>query len=153
MSTQTTTPAETSIREETAIRDAGHLASDRDEQGNPIHHGWPPCGGRRRWMAPFVLALLTEGPGHGYALTARLQDMGVSEREVDVGQVYKTLRCLEGLGHVRSHWSTDATGPRRRDYVLTEEGERALDEWAAIMTERTRLIGEFDARYLRWKER
>jgi len=42
---------------------------------------------------------------------------------------------------------------RRRDYVLTEEGERALDEWAAIMTERTRLIGEFDARYLRWKER
>jgi DNA-binding PadR family transcriptional regulator len=104
-------------------------------------------------MAPFVLALLTEGPAHGYALMASLQVMGVSEGEIDVGQVYKTLRCLEGLGHVRSRWSTDPTGPRRRDYQLTEAGRGALDEWAAIMVERSRLIGEFDARYRRWKER
>jgi DNA-binding PadR family transcriptional regulator len=149
--TQATTRLATAARPE--IRDGGALASDRDEEGNPVHHGWPPCGGRRRWMAPFVLALLTEGSAHGYALMASLQEMGVSERGIDVGQVYKTLRCLEGLGHVRSQWSSDPTGPRRRDYELTEAGRGALDEWAAIMAERTRLIGEFDARYRRWKER
>ena len=136
----------------TATRDGGPLASERDEQGNPVHHGWPPCGGRRRWMAPFVLALLAEGRSHGYALIGRLQEMGVSEHEIDVGQVYKTLRCLEGLGHVRSTWSTEPTGPRHRDYELTDAGGRALDAWEAVMGERMRLIGEFETRYRRWKQ-
>jgi DNA-binding PadR family transcriptional regulator len=123
------------------------LASARDAEGAPLHHGWPPCGGRRRWMAPFVLVLLAEGPAHGYALIGLLQEMGVAEGEIDVGQVYKTLRCLEGLGHVASSWSTKQAGPQRRDYELTDLGRAALDEWAAVMRERARLIGEFEARY------
>jgi DNA-binding PadR family transcriptional regulator len=102
-------------------------------------------------MAPFVLALLSEGGAHGYALIARLQEMGVSEGEIDVGQVYRTLRCLENLGHVRSSWSDEPTGPRRREYELTEAGAEALDEWAAVMAERTRLIRDFQLRYDRWK--
>jgi DNA-binding PadR family transcriptional regulator len=147
MSSQTMSP------DRTAIRDGGPLASASDEDGIPAHRDRPSCHGRRRWLSPFVLALLTEGPAHGYVLIARLREMGVSEGETDAGQVYKTLRCLEGLGHVRSDWSTDATGPRHRDYELTEAGSDALDEWAAIMEERTRLIGEFEGRYRRWKER
>jgi hypothetical protein len=38
-------------------------------------------------------------------------------------------------------------GPQRRDCRLTEAGYAALDEWAAAMQERSRLIAEFDARY------
>jgi DNA-binding PadR family transcriptional regulator len=123
------------------------LASARDEKGNPVHHGWPPCGGRRRWMAPFVLVLLAGGPAHGYALTRGLREMGVSEGDVDPGQVYRTLRCLEKLGHVCSTWSRRPTGPQHRDYEITEAGRVALDEWAAVMAERMRLIGEFEAAY------
>ncbi len=123
------------------------LASDRDEDGTPVHHGWSACGGRRRQLAPFVLVLLAEGSAHGYALIGRLRDLGVAEGEVDVGQVYKTLRCLEGLGHVESAWSTAHAGPARREYRLTEAGTAALDEWAAIMAERARLIREFESRY------
>jgi DNA-binding PadR family transcriptional regulator len=48
---------------------------------------------------------------------------------------------------VRSSWTT-GSGPARRDYQLTETGYAALDQWAAVMKERTRLVGEFDARYL-----
>jgi DNA-binding PadR family transcriptional regulator len=131
------------------------IASDRDAQGRPVHHGWPPCGGRRRWMAPFILVLLAEEKAHGYALIGRLQEMGVSEGEIDIGQVYRTLHCLENLGHVASSWSDDPTGPRRRDYELTDAGREALVEWAAVMTERARLIREFEDRYRRsaWKER
>jgi DNA-binding PadR family transcriptional regulator len=125
------------------------IASDRDADGNPIHHGWPPCGGRRRWMAPFVLVLLAEGRAHGYALIARLQQMGVSEGEIDVGQVYRTLHCLERLGHVSSRWSDDPAAPRRRDYELTDAGREALVEWEAVMQERVRLIREFESRYRR----
>ncbi len=129
------------------------IASTRDASGEPLHHGWPPCGGRRRWMAPFVLVLLAEERSHGYALIRRLREMGVSDGEIDVGQVYKTLRCLENLGHVRSTWSARPTGPQHRDYELTEAGRAALDEWAAVMRERSRLIAEFQHRYGGRKER
>ncbi len=124
------------------------IASDRDANGIPIHHGWAPLGGRRRWMEPFMLVLLAEGPAHGYALVGQLEEMGVYSGELDFGQVYRTLRELEESGLVSSTWSNQPAGPQRRDYKLTEVGYAALDEWAAVMRERARLMAEFDARYL-----
>ncbi len=127
----------------------GDIASGRDENGRPAHRGWAACGGRRRWMAPFILVLLGEEPTHGYALIRRLQAMGVMSKEIDIGQVYKTLHCLETLGHVRSSWSAEPTGQPHRDYDLTDAGRVALAEWAAVMAERARLIGEFESRFRR----
>lgn len=124
------------------------LASDREAGGVPLHHGWAPLGGRRRWMEPFVLVLLAEGGAHGYAITGQLEEMGISSGPVDVGQVYRTLRDLEEAGQVTSSWSSESVGPQRRNYLLTNAGYAALDEWAAVMKERARLIAEFDARYL-----
>lgn len=131
-----------------AESDSSPLASDRDTAGVPVHHGWAPLGGRRRWMEPFVLVLLAEGGAHGYAITGQLEEMGITNGAVDVGQVYRTLRDLEAAGQVTSSWSSESVGPQRRDYQLTEAGYAALDEWAAVMKERARLIAEFDARYL-----
>jgi PadR family transcriptional regulator PadR len=124
------------------------IASDHDRSGIPIHRGWSPVGAHR-WMEPFVLAFLASGAGHGYALVGELAELGITNGPVDVGQVYRTLRDLEQAGHVVSSWTT-GTGPARRDYELTEAGHAALDEWAAVMKERGRLIAEFDARYLEW---
>ena len=50
---------------------------------------------------------------------------------------------------MRSAWMT-GTGPARRDYELTDGGLAALDEWAAVMKERPRLVAEFDGRYPEW---
>jgi len=130
----------------------GEIACSRDGDGRPVHRGWAASGGRRRWLAPFILVLLNEGPAHGYALIGALRTMGVAAGELDVGQVYRTLRCLETLGHVRSDWSV-APGHPRRAYELTDHGREALDEWAAVMSERERLIEEFESRYGRIKER
>jgi DNA-binding PadR family transcriptional regulator len=74
--------------------------------------------------------------------------MGVTDGPVDVGQVYRTLRDFEAGGLATSSWSSEPVGPQRRDYELTAEGYAALDAWAAVMKERVRLIGEFNARYL-----
>ena len=74
--------------------------------------------------------------------------MGITSGPVDIGQVYRTLRDLEATGQVTSSWSSESAGPQRRDYELTEAGYRAIDEWAAVMKERARLIAEFNARYL-----
>lgn len=123
------------------------IASDRDAAGVPIHRGWAPLGGHHRWMEPFVVVLLAGGAAHGYAIVGELIQLGITNGSVDVGQVYRTLRDLEEAGQVRSSWAT-GTGPARRDYELTESGYAALDEWAAVMKERARLVGEFDARYL-----
>jgi PadR family transcriptional regulator, regulatory protein PadR len=128
--------------------EADSVASDRDATGTPVHRGWAPMGGRRRWMEPFVLVLLAGGGAHGYSIIAQLDEMDITGTSVDVGQVYRTLRDLEEAGHVTSAWSTDPTGPRRREYRLTASGYAELDEWAAVMKERTRLIAEFDGRYL-----
>jgi PadR family transcriptional regulator, regulatory protein PadR len=127
---------------------AEELASDRDLAGVPVHRGWAPVGGRHRWMEPFVLVLLAGGAAHGYASTAELEDMGITAGAVDIGQVYRTLRDLEAAGQVTSSWSSDPVGPQRREYALTGTGYAAIDAWAAVMKERARLIGEFQARYL-----
>jgi len=94
-------------------------------------------------MEPFLLAILTGGPAHGYAIIGDLEKMGITGGSVDVGQVYRTLRELEEAGFVTSAWSIEGAGPARREYDLTDAGSAALDEWAAVMKERIRLIGEF----------
>ncbi len=124
------------------------IASDRDPAGIPIHRGWSPIGAHR-WMEPFVLAFLASGTSHGYAIVGELAQLGITNGPVDVGQVYRTLRDLEQAGQVSSSWMT-GTGPARRDYELTPLGFAALDEWAAVMKERARLVAEFDALYLEW---
>ena len=126
----------------------GGIASDRDPAGIPVHRGWAPIGAHHRWMEPFVMVLLAAGPAHGYAIVGELAALGITNRSVDLGQVYRTLRDLEAAGQVRSEWSTAGSGPARREYQLTDAGYAALDEWAAVIKERARLIAEFDARYL-----
>ena len=94
-----------------------------------------------------MLVLLAAGGTHGYALTAQLEDLGIAGSPVDIGQVYRTLRDLEAGGQVSSSWSTDPVGPQRRSYRLTAAGYDALDEWGAVMRERTRLIAMFEERH------
>jgi len=127
--------------------DAVGLASGRDASGAPTHRGWTPLGGRRRWIEPFVLVLLESASAHGYAIMGALEELGITSGPVDVGQVYRTLRDLEAAGQVTSAWSTEPVGPQRREYQLTDAGWAALDEWAAVMEDRARLIGVFKKRY------
>ena len=139
--------ADMSEQSPTAVDAALTIASDRDAAGAPIHRGWAPLGSHHRWMEPFVMVLLAGGATHGYAIVGELAQLGITNGSVDVGQVYRVLRDLEAAGLVSSAWTT-GSGPARRDYELTKAGYGALDEWAAVMKERTRLVGEFDARYL-----
>jgi DNA-binding PadR family transcriptional regulator len=125
------------------------IASAVDASGMPVHRGWAPAASHHRWLEPFVLMALANGHSHGYAIIGALTEVGINGGSVDVGQVYRTLRDLEQAGQVQSTWAT-GTGAARRDYRITEQGSKALDEWAAVMKERARLIAEFDAAYLSW---
>jgi len=107
-----------------------------------------PGGRRGRWLEPFLLLLVAEGEAHGYALIARLNELGVAPEGVDVGMAYRTLRELEMEGLVVSEWVAENGAPRR-EYQLTHGGRAGLAEWASVMCERARLIDDFLAREAR----
>ena len=115
------------------------------------HHqhqrGWSPGGPRRRWLEPFLLVLVAGGSTHGYSLIGKLNTLGVSPDELDVGQLYRTLRELEFAGLVRSRWEMPEAGPARRDYEITDDGRSVLHDWAFVMQERARLVGDFLEQY------
>lgn len=105
--------------------------------------GWVRPGGRRgRWIEPFVLLLVAEGPIHGYSVISQLNELGLNSDGVDVGMVYRTLREFEAEGLVKTKWGLEE-GPPRREYRLTSKGYEVLDEWVDVMVERRRLIKEF----------
>ena len=114
----------------------------KEKTREPVR-GWVRPGGRRgRWIEPFVLLLIAEGPVHGYSVISQLNKLGLNADGVDVGMVYRTLRELEAEGLVRTNWGLEE-GPPKREYQLTADGHEALDEWVAVMIERRRLIKAF----------
>lgn len=105
--------------------------------------GWVrPDGRRGRWIEPFVLMLIADGPIHGYSVISRLNQLGVTSDGIDVGMVYRTLREFDSQGLVRTKWGLEE-GPPRREYRLTSKGSEVFDEWVGVMGERRRLIEAF----------
>ena len=116
---------------------------DAEEKTKGPVRGWLRPGARRgRWIEPFVLLLIAEGPIHGYSVISQLNKLGLNSDGVDVGMVYRTLRELEAEGLVRTQWGLEE-GPPKREYQLTAEGHESLDEWVEVMVERRRLIKAF----------
>lgn len=101
--------------------------------------GWP-----RNFVRPCLLLLLKEGHAHGYDLLVRLSDFGL---RVDPGGLYRTLRALEREGLLSSWWEASETGPARREYVLTAEGENWLRLWGGTLRESRRILDRFLKHY------
>jgi PadR family transcriptional regulator, regulatory protein PadR len=74
-----------------------------------------------------VLAVLADGPAHGYGLIELLRERSGGFFELPEGSVYPALHRLEQAGLVASGWS-EAGGRRRRVYELTTKGRRAVTE-------------------------
>jgi PadR family transcriptional regulator PadR len=86
-------------------------------------------------LDPMLLAVIAEGPAHGYAAIERLRARSGGAFDLPEGTVYPALHRLEHAGLLRSSWSTFG-GRRRRTYVLTRNGRAALDrhrdEWRSF---------------------
>jgi DNA-binding PadR family transcriptional regulator len=74
-----------------------------------------------------VLAVLGDGPAHGYAIIDELKRRSGGAFDLAEGTVYPVLHRLEAEGLLTSRWST-AAGRRRRVYRLTRRGRTALGE-------------------------
>jgi DNA-binding PadR family transcriptional regulator len=74
-----------------------------------------------------LLAVLEEGPRHGYAVIEALRAASAGRFDLPTGTVYPALHRLERAGLLRGRWST-VGGRRRRTYELTASGRRALSQ-------------------------
>jgi PadR family transcriptional regulator PadR len=87
----------------------------------------------RRGVLEFcVLALLRDGERYSFELVRALGDAeGLVTSE---GTLYPLLGRLRREGLVQSSWRESTSGPPRRYYRITAEGDRALhafaDQWA-----------------------
>jgi len=99
----------------------------------------------KNFLRPCLLLLIREQPSHGYDLLVRLDRLGFHRG--DPGWLYRTLRAMEREGLVRSAWELSESGPSRRNYELSEEGEDWLHAWAGSLRETVRVIRVFLDRY------
>jgi PadR family transcriptional regulator PadR len=79
----------------------------------------------RGHLDALLLAVLEDGPRHGYAVIEALQERSAGILTLPTGTVYPALRRLERAGHVESDWS-NVGGRDRRTYRLTGAGRQEL---------------------------
>ena len=79
-----------------------------------------------------LLAIVAEGPAHGYAIIESLRNRSGGTFDLPEGTIYPALHRLEGQGLLRSSWSENGAR-RKRIYQLTLNGQQMLvrrqDEW------------------------
>ncbi len=86
----------------------------------------------RALLAPCLLLLLAEAPGHGYELMERLKPLGFDWG--GPGPIYQELRKLDAAEFVHSSWER-SQGPARRVYEPTDSGMAALEHYVRDVAE------------------
>ena len=115
-----------------------------------IQKGQTGQGKMERYMKPSLLLALREGQaGYGYELLTAIQDYGFIQGQAPPGMVYRHLRQLEEEGFVHSTWTTEDSGPAKRVYAITPDGEDALAGWVAFMAQQAENLSRFVERYKR----
>ena len=74
-----------------------------------------------------LLAVLADGPRHGYAVIQELRRQSGGSFDLPEGTVYPALHRLESEKLLKSEW-TVARGRRRRLYRTTRRGRSALEK-------------------------
>ncbi len=77
-----------------------------------------------------LLAVVADGPVHGYAVVERLRTRSDGQFDLPEGTVYPALHRLEADGLLKSSW-TVGNGRKRRQYELTKRGRAELGQRSA----------------------
>ncbi|MDR2117000.1 MAG: PadR family transcriptional regulator [Planctomycetaceae bacterium] len=91
-----------------------------------------PCVGATldKLIQPALLAILSEGPLHGYELARRIGEIPDFLNEApDVSGVYRMLKTLESRGMVVSGWDISDKGRAKNLFTITDNGRLCLKNW------------------------
>ena len=90
-----------------------------------------------------ILSLIEKESVYGYVLSLKLQQAGLVD--ISEGTIYPVLLRLQKNGFIVGEMRPSDTGPDRKYYEITVEGQRALqdirEQWAAIYQPITSLLG------------
>jgi DNA-binding PadR family transcriptional regulator len=105
-----------------------------------------PCSGKNinTLVAPWILLTLHRHEGsHGYEIQkiilSQLQELGFG---LNTSGLYRHLNVLEKRGVLTSTWDTNAPGPAKRRYFLTDAGQECLLRWMNTLSTHVTLIGK-----------
>lgn len=87
-----------------------------------------------------VLAVLSHGDSHGYAIAEFLRQHGFAR--VKGGTLYPLLKRLEDRGLVEHAWQHDQAGPGRKQFAITERGRTDLERAAAAWQRMNETLSE-----------
>ena len=93
-----------------------------------------------KFIQPCLLFLLHQKNAHGYELIESLKNLGISP---DASSVYRHLRRMENEGLVKSEWDTGGSGPAKRHYKLTADGEDLLHSWVITIRKNKEILDNF----------
>ena len=82
----------------------------------------------RAALSQAVLAVLSHGESHGYAIAELLRQHGFTR--IKGGTLYPLLKRLEDQGFVEHTWQHDQAGPGRKQFTLTDPGSHELGRMA-----------------------
>jgi PadR family transcriptional regulator PadR len=68
------------------------------------------------------------GPQHGYAISARIEQVSAGALQLNMGTLYPALMRLEQRGLIRGKWGATDTKRKARFYEITAPGKRQLEK-------------------------
>src|SRR5690606_3025420 len=99
----------------------------------------------RRMNELLVLSTLRKKPLHGYQIALEVEDRSGGAFELQHGTLYPILHRLEKDGLIRGSW-TEGGGRQRKEYELTRDGRRYLEEQAGevrgVFEQLIRILGD-----------
>ena len=80
----------------------------------------------REDLDALVLAVLQQGPMHGYEISRRIRELSDKVLSAGEGKLYPCLHKLEDDGFIQAEWVPQENRPARKVYSLTDKGSAAL---------------------------
>jgi len=103
-----------------------------------------PCVGATldKLVQPAILAVLTEGPLHGYELAQKIGSIPhFLDEPPDISGIYRILKAFEARGMVTSNWNIEQGGRPKRIFAITESGRQCLENWTTTLQNYHKGIG------------
>lgn len=98
----------------------------------------------RGYLDGIVLAILSKGDSYGYEISQTVNEETDGALRLKEGSLYPALKRLEAERFIEGYWDTDKdSGPRRRYYALTEEGNNHLKQIQREWAKEQRLLSTF----------
>ena len=96
-------------------------------------------------LALIVLRTLdTQGPMHGYAITAHIQRVSADLLRVEEGSLYPALHRMAQDGWLRAEWGVTDTKRDAKFYSITAAGRKQLqleqESWSRLRQGVTRVL-------------